>query len=602
MRTWRLLPLLAACLFLAVAVQPAAAQETRGSIEGIVKDSTGGALPGVTVQAKQTATGLTQTSISDGSGVFRFPALAAGTYSVTATLSGFSPTTVEKVIVEVGKMLHVPMLMTIAGVTVTETVRAETPIVDVKQNAVQSTVTAELIALLPKGRDWQSAITGIAGTNYETDISGSRATGIMIDGASQSENRFLIDGQDTTNMRNGLSGKDIVVDFIEQIQVKQSGYNAEFRATTGGVVSAITKSGTNSFHGGIAADYQGKLLNKLLGNIRPTLQLDPTVSANLQPAQYITTPRTAEYQRYTFEPIYDISGPILRNRAWFFFGHNFQLFNQDRTVQWQTPTVNGVTYPSIQTFNAKTTDKRYLYNGTIQLTQNLRARITGNNQRTTGALGLPGLVTGTFVVDANGNTLGVSSTNAATFNPRSELFTKTTNDSYSATFDWVLDTKTYANISGGVLETASGTFGGDYYHGTRRVFSGSNIGYLDVPLSLQFASGYADNLSNSFTIRDNYSRYNISGDITRYVDWRGQHALKGGFQYERIANDTLSGQQAPNVTLFWNQSRTTLDDAARSAAPTATTRSSRVTRTAISTRTTTALRPGPVDGEPASSR
>ena len=111
----------------------------------------------------------------------------------------------EKVIVEVGKLLRVPMTMTIAGVTVSETVKAETPIVDVKQNAVQATITAELIDLLPKNRDWLSAVNGIAGTNYETDISGSRATGIMIDGASQSENRFIIDGQDTTNLRTSSS-------------------------------------------------------------------------------------------------------------------------------------------------------------------------------------------------------------------------------------------------------------------------------------------------------------------------------------------------------------------------------------------------------------
>ena len=109
-------------------------------------------------------------------------------------------------------------------------------------------------------RDFQSVLTGLPGINYETDISGSRATGIMIDGASQSENRFVIDGQDTTNLRTGLSGKSLVVDFIEQIQVKQSGYNAEYRATTGGVVSVITKSGTNAFHGDGRDDYNGKTL------------------------------------------------------------------------------------------------------------------------------------------------------------------------------------------------------------------------------------------------------------------------------------------------------------------------------------------------------
>src|SRR6185295_2821069 len=160
---------------------------------------------------------------------------------------------------------------------------------------------------------------------------------IMIDGASQTENRFLIDGQDTTNLRTGESGKTLVVDFIDQIQVKQSGYNAEFRATTGGVVSAITKSGTNTIHGSTSFDYNGKRLNRLAGDIRPGLQLDPNDSCNNPAAQYFITPRNSEYERETLDPVYEVGGPVLKNRAWFWTGYNGDLFNQDRTVQWSNP-------------------------------------------------------------------------------------------------------------------------------------------------------------------------------------------------------------------------------------------------------------------------
>ena len=220
--------------------------------------------------------------MSDSSGVYRFPALPPGLYSVTATLSGFNPTTVEKVEVAVGEMLRVNLTMTVAGVTISETVRGELPLVDVKQNSVQATVSADLIDLLPKGRDYLSALSGIAGTNYETDVSGSRATGLLIDGSSQSENRFLIDGQDTTNLRTGTSGKDVIVDFIDQIQVKQSGYSAEFRATTGGVVSAITKSGTNSYHGDVARRLS-----------RQDAELDPGRRPALTPAQHARSVATS---------------------------------------------------------------------------------------------------------------------------------------------------------------------------------------------------------------------------------------------------------------------------------------------------------------------
>ena len=67
-------------------------------------------------------------------------------------------------------------------------------------------------------------------------------------------------------------------------------------------------------------------------------------------------------------------------------------------------------------------------------------------------------------------------------------------------------------------------------------------------------SGYADNPSSSQFVRGGLSRFNVNADITRYGNWRGQHTLKGGFQVERIVDDTLSGEQAATVQLFWNQS------------------------------------------------
>jgi outer membrane receptor protein involved in Fe transport len=559
-----------ACLFFFAAAVPAAAQETRGAIEGIVKDGTGGVLPGATITVKQNTTGISVTVVTDAAGSYRFPALAPGVYTVTATLTGFTSQTFEDLEVVVGRIKTVNVTMNIGGLAVSETVKAESPIVDVKQNAVTQTVSKDLIALLPNSnRDFQSVLNGLPGINYETDITGSRASGIMIDGASQSENRFVIDGQDTTNLRNGLSGKGLVVDFIEQIQVKQSGYNAEFRATTGGVVSVITKSGTNSYHGTAALDYNGKKLNWLLGDIRPSLRADPNVAGGNGAPQYFTTPRSSEYERETFEPIFDIGGPIIKNKAWFYLGANTPTFNQDRTVQWSNNVVNGVTYPAIQTFNQKTTDWRVLYNLTFALTSNLRVRVNGNNQRTTGGLALPNVSTGscvdgvcsgnTFVVDSDGNTIGTSTSNPATFNPRATIYGVTQNDSYSATADWTVNNKTFASFTAGYLGAGSGNTGGDYYHGVRRGFANSNVGYLDVPPELQQQAGYFDNNPNSFTVMDDYNRFNVSGDVTRFANWRGQHSFKAGVQYERIGNDVNQGQQYPNVTLRWDSTRTTLD-------------------------------------------
>ena len=148
MRMTRYVPLVLACLFL-VAPAVAAAQETRGSIEGVIKDNTGGVLPGVTVNAKQLATNSIFTAVTDAIGVFRFPALTPGAYSVTATLQGFKPETLDKVEIILGQIHRVNLILSVAGIAVSETVRAESPIVDTRQNSVTQTVTKDLIALLP---------------------------------------------------------------------------------------------------------------------------------------------------------------------------------------------------------------------------------------------------------------------------------------------------------------------------------------------------------------------------------------------------------------------------------------------------------------------
>src|SRR6185503_18047518 len=116
----------------------------------------------------------------------------------------------------------------------------------------------------------------------------------------------------------------------------------------------------------------------------------------------------------------------------------------------------------------------------------------------------------------------------------------------------------------GFLNYGSGSKGGDFFHGLRRSFGATNLAsanilFADIPVELQHGNGFTDNTSNSFNVKNNYNRFTLNGDITRYADWHGQHALKTGFQWERFGNDVNSGQQYPLVTLVWGGTRTTLD-------------------------------------------
>ena len=238
--------LLAVLLFGATTV---AAQETRGSIEGTVKDTSGAVLPGVTVEARSPALVGVATATSDTNGMFRFPALAPGVYEVTAHLAGFKTAKVENIQLALGQILKLDIPMPVASVSEEISVTAESPIIDVKQNAATLSLQSEIIDRIPKGRNFTSVLNSAPGTNVEAKA------GISIDGATGAENRYIVDGQDTTNLRTGVDAKPVLLDFVQEVQVKSSGYNAEFRATTGGVINAITKSGSNMFRGSVGAYY-----------------------------------------------------------------------------------------------------------------------------------------------------------------------------------------------------------------------------------------------------------------------------------------------------------------------------------------------------------
>src|SRR5688500_10711208 len=169
----RIFALLAA-LLLAV---PATAQEQTGTIEGIVKDSTGAVIPGVTVEAKSPAG--TRSTVSDGAGVYRFPALPPGRYEVVATLQGFRPTTVSNLDLRLGQIPKTDLTLSLEGVTETVQVSAERPIIDVKQSERATSISNEQIELLPKGRDYTSLIIRAPGVNVE-----SKLGGLSVDGAS----------------------------------------------------------------------------------------------------------------------------------------------------------------------------------------------------------------------------------------------------------------------------------------------------------------------------------------------------------------------------------------------------------------------------------
>src|SRR5436309_5243725 len=297
---------------------PVAAQEQRGSIEGVVKDTSGAVVPGVTIEARSTA-GAILSTVTDGSGVYRFPSVLPGTYEVSASLTSFKPVKVADVIVAVGQIKSVNVTLQPAGLEAQVTVTAESPVVDIKQSVRATNIHQEQVALLPHNRDFSSLLTQAPGTNFE-----GKSGGIMIDGASAAENRYIVDGVETTNMVNGNTSKAVLADFVEEVQIKSSGYEAEYGGSTGGVVNVITRSGTNKLSGSVVGNWQG---SRVQGESNPTLRLQPNTSA-LVP-EYVTYPKDY-YNR--FEPGGSIGGPLMKDRSWFWAGYQPAFTKTNRIV------------------------------------------------------------------------------------------------------------------------------------------------------------------------------------------------------------------------------------------------------------------------------
>lgn len=506
----------ATLLVIAALAVPAFAQEQRGSIEGVVRDASGAVLPGATVDAASNV-GQPVSTVSDALGVYRFPSLAPGNYKLTANLQGFVAREVVDVRVGLGQIKKVDFSLPLSGVTETVNVTAETPLVDVRQSARQSNIRAEQIDLLPKGRDFTTLVTQAPGANNE-----AKSGGLSIDGASAGENRYIIDGIETTDLQNGTSGKDIIVDFIEEVQVKSSGYTAEFGGATGGVINAVTKSGTNDFHGAGLYNFEGDALE---GARRPTLRTSLTDTTK---AEYVNYPKDGRVRN---EPGFALGGPVMKNRMWFFGAYQPALTTNSRDVN-PSSAVN----PSAGTASQEQKVNVHYITGNItsQLTNSTRLRVAYNNSSSKTEGLLPAL-----------NGLDPAGTN----------YTKVSefpNYSVSGNLDYVASSKLLFGIRGGYYmsdQHDSNVTEQPQYRWTTT----NNIGFLDVPASLQRSTGFLSVPTNAKVTRDQQTRAYFQADSTIYLKAGGEHQFKLGVQADRVGNNVLSGESRQRVSIFWNQ-------------------------------------------------
>src|SRR6185295_10614170 len=310
-------------------------QETTGSIEGTVKDPAGALVPNVNItitNAKAAASGTTttgigagfkRTSVSNDEGFFRVLQVPPGTYDVVTTAtSGFGEARYENVTVAIGQSTQLTITLTPgSNVTRVDIVASEAQPVDITNNAIQTTINAQKIELLPKSTGFTGLLKAVPGTRPE-----SRSGGFSVDGASGGENVFVIDGQEVTNYRTGTLNEtyNIPTQLVQEVQVKSSGFDAIYGGATGGVVSVVTRGGSNDFHGEFGLQFE---VPKFNGKQRPLLTrfTSGSVANNnfVQTAEYFNPKKAGGTNLF---PTANLGGKIIKDKLWFFTSYTPQIF------------------------------------------------------------------------------------------------------------------------------------------------------------------------------------------------------------------------------------------------------------------------------------
>ena len=243
---------------------PLMAQVSGATLSGVVGDASGAAVPGATVTIRNTATGISRVVKSNGEGFYSAPNLIPGTYEVSTSASGFSTQVQKNIILTVSAEQTFNPALAVGELSQTVIVSAAPPSVQTSSSAVSATVNGTTVRELPlNGRDWTTLATlqpGVvsipnqATTGFSAN-KGNRGFGNQLSdgGHRPNENTYRVNGMvinDYTNAApGGATGVNLGVDAIDQFTVLTATYTAEYGRTSGAVIDAVTKSGTNTLHG-----------------------------------------------------------------------------------------------------------------------------------------------------------------------------------------------------------------------------------------------------------------------------------------------------------------------------------------------------------------
>ncbi len=328
-------------VYLGIIAAPLFAQEGTSTLRGAVVDQSGSVVPGATVSIANQATGLNRRTVSTNSnGDYVFTSLIPGAYRITIEAQGFKKATQENVLLAVGETRELRIAMEAGGVNETINITAEAPIIATTSKEIGGHINQRALTELPSiNRNFIGFVGLLPGVvpNISTESFGSDS--VNVNGQDSRYNNFLLDGannnDDVIGQRAGGQTRT-ALETVQEFQVLTNQFDAQYGRTSGAIINAITKSGTNQFHGSVIGFFQDNAL-------RAT---DRFATLLNQPE-----PETS-YKQYGGT----IGGPIKRDFAHFFFGI-------ERTTIAEGVIIN---IPAAPQFNDSTTEDTKALNTSVR--------------------------------------------------------------------------------------------------------------------------------------------------------------------------------------------------------------------------------------------
>jgi hypothetical protein len=492
-------------------------------IAGTVTDPSGAVIPSATVTVTNRDTGLAVRATANSAGVYLVRELVPGRYSASFEAPGFRRAEIPNILVLVGRRVQADVRMEVGAVEQTVQVVEAAPLIDTTSTMIAHNVTAEEFDRLPKGRSFLGVALTAASVN-----TGEIEGGYQVNGASAAENNYYIDGVSTTSLIDGRARQNAVFEYLQEVQVKTKGLPAEYGGALGGVISAVTKSGGNDFHGEIHYYIYG---NSMSAGPTKRLQLDPVTEETFK---YIQDDKQS---RNYHEPGGSIGGPLIKNRLFFFTSASPRWIRQSVNYLFN----NGVT-PG--TLDREAHQMNWFNKLSFDPTERIRTHFTW--------LYSPQYLTGSLPAydgySPNASTLSLE--NAQGYKTRGYSQPE---QSYTGAIDIALSSSSLLSTKGGryyLNYKETGIPYKKYYW-----WQSSSVGIPGVPPELQQPVGFRTP-SSAQVLYDKTTRTYGQVDFSQFLSLGGQHNIKAGIGTQKNVNSVFDAWvgELGRVQLFWGLS------------------------------------------------